>query len=230
MASSLLYGLVLFVAMLIGLGCSSETGDSLNKSEIPPLPANTLAPTPDVNATDEARLSAQPTVKPAATLTPQPTVKPAATPTPQPTVKPAATPTPQPTVKPAATPTPQPTAKPAATPTPQPTAKPAATPTPQPTLVASSEGAPTGCRELLGRGFDLDEIIVDEEAMACLRQLFAPQTTNTPMQPPTPQTSVSTGSEDAPTGCRELLGRGFVLDEVIVDEEIMACLHQLFGS
>ena len=134
------------------------------------------------------------------------------------------TPTSLPTAAP--TPTPLPTAAP--TPTPLPTATPM--PTSLPTVATGENNVPSGCRELLGRGFDLDEVLSDEEVMGCWHQLFASLPTDTPTATPPQQTEGSAGSETLPIGCRELMGRGFDLDEVIADEEIMACWRQLLGS
>ena len=235
-----LCGLVFFVAVLISLSCTPEQHDSLAGSEIPPLPTNTLAPTPDIKASPEARLPAQPTAAPVATptpvstampvATPVPTAMPVATPTPVPTAMPAATPTPVPTAMPAATPTPVPTAMPASTSTPVATATPASTSVPSPTPAAAGDNGQAGCRELLESGFDLDQVLADEEIMACWHQLFASAPTATPASTQGSSTTPAAVGNNAQAGCRELLERGFDLDQVLADEEVMACWRQLLGS
>ena len=98
-----------------------------------PLPVQEPAPTPNIDATVEARLAATvaaiPTATPVPTATPQPTHTPLPTYTPFPTATPTATPTSIPT------PTPTPTARPTTTTTttPQPTSTPRPTRTPTPT-------------------------------------------------------------------------------------------------
>ena len=231
------------MAVLISLSCTAEPDGPVTEPEISPLPTNTLAPTPDIEAAQPtampaATLTLVPTAMPAATLTPVPTAMPAATLTPVPTAMPAATPTPVPTAMPAATPTPVPTAMPAATPTPVPTAMPAATPTsvptatpvPSPTPAAVGDNGQAGCRELLESGFDLDQVLADEEIMACWHQLFVSVPTATPASTQGSSTTPAAVGNNAQAGCRELLERGFDLDQVLADEDVMACWRQLLGS
>ncbi len=219
------------VVVLFTLGCSSGPDDSQAESEILPLPTNTpdtievltattaVSPTPThIPVTAAPTLGTTPIAQPTATLAPTRTPTPA-TPTPQPTVMPAPTQTPTPTLAP--TPTPQPTATPTPTQTPEPT------PTAMPTGV--KDNTANRCKELLAREFNLDEVIANEEVMACWRQLFSPQPTDTPTQPPPPQANSSTGSGNEVNDCKELLGRGFDFDEVVANEEVMACLRQLLG-
>ena len=99
---------LLFVILVVVVGCTSETPTSV--------------------PTDETTDSASPSTEVAEELTPTQTPTSEPTPTPTPTLTPEPTPTPTPTPEPTATPTPTPTPGPTATPTPTPT------PTPEPTI------------------------------------------------------------------------------------------------
>ncbi len=223
------------------LGCSSEPTDSRSESEILPFPTNIPATVEVHTATTAALLT--PTHTPAvSTLAPTPVAQPKATPVPTPTPEAptlAPTSTVQPTITqvPARTPipvvptsVPMPLAQPTATPAPTQSPTPA-TPTlaPMPTAIPATakESATNRCKELMGRGFNFDEVVVNEEVMACLRQSFSPQPTDAPTQPPPPQANSSAESRNGVNDCKELLGRGFDFDEVVANEEVMACLRQL---
>lgn len=98
------------------------------------LPTDTPTPTPDVAATIAASVSATIAVQP--TPLPRPTATATPVPTPTPTPRPNDTPTPIPTATPIPTPTPTPV--PTATPRPTPTPRPTATPVPTATPPAAS--------------------------------------------------------------------------------------------
>jgi len=99
---------------------------------------STVTPTPNIDATIEARVGQMLTKIPTETPIPTPTLVPTATPvtilTPVPTATPVPTPTPAPTATPVPTPTPTPT--PVPTPTPLPTSTPGPTSTPVPSSCA----------------------------------------------------------------------------------------------
>ena len=148
----------LALAWITGVGCTSSatpippqpTLSPSHTAEPTPTILATSMPTPNIEATIEARIKATTAALPTTTQVPSPTPVPTVTSVPTNTPRPTATvaPTPQPTNTPTATITPAPTPTPTPTPTLAPTLVPTPTLEPTATLMPTPTATPMPTQDL----------------------------------------------------------------------------------